>query len=88
MTPEYQVEELYEALINLRREKYNLEDKIQEILDFLVHSHITLEEFDYVQRIITGKEIEYKRLTRDTTIKELMEAWGIKGKKGKENNNE
>ena len=88
MTPEYQVEELYQRCIELEGIRYDLQDKIQEILDFLVHSHITLEEFDYVQRIITGKEIEYKRLNRDTSIKELMEAWGIKGKKEKENRNE
>ena len=52
MTPEYQVEELYEALINLRREKYSLEDKIQDILDFLVHSHITIEEMKKVEEIV------------------------------------
>lgn len=76
-------DELFEACIELRRRVNDLEDKIQEILDFLVKTHITLEEMEEVQRIATGEKTEYKVLTRDTTIKELMEAWGIKGKKEK-----
>lgn len=52
MTPEYQVQELYDRCIELERIRYDLQDKIQEILDFLVHSHITLEEMQVVQEIV------------------------------------
>lgn len=52
MTPEYQVEELYQRCIELERIRYDLQDKIQEILDFLVHSHITVEEMQVVQEIV------------------------------------
>lgn len=54
MIPEYQVEELYERCIELGGIKYALEDKIQDILDFLVHSHITLEEMEKVEEIANG----------------------------------
>ena len=57
MTPEYQVQELYDRCIELERIKYDLQDKIQEILDFLVHSHITVEEMQVVQDIVEKKEI-------------------------------
>ena len=57
MTPEYQVQELYDRCIELERIRYNLQDKIQEILDFLVHSHITVEEMQVVQEILNKKEI-------------------------------
>lgn len=52
MTPEYQVEELYQRCIELERIRYDLQDRIQEILDFLVHSHITVEEMKKVQKIL------------------------------------
>lgn len=52
MTPEYQVEELYQRCIELEGIRYDLQDKIQEILDFLVHSHITVEEMKKVQEIL------------------------------------
>lgn len=52
MTPEYQVEELYQRCIELEGIRYDLQDKIQEILDFLVHSHITVEEMQVVQEIV------------------------------------
>ena len=52
MTPEYQVQELYDRCIELERIRYDLQDKIQEILDFLVHSHITVEEMKVVQEIV------------------------------------
>ena len=81
-------EELYQRCIELERKGYALEDKIQEMLDYLLKTHITLEEMEEVQRIATGEKTEYKVLTRDTTIQELMEAFGIKGKKEKENKNE
>ena len=51
MTPEYQVEELYQRCIELEGIRYDLQDKIQEILDFLVHSHITIEEMEKVEEI-------------------------------------
>ena len=51
MTPEYQVEELYQRCIDLDRKKYELEDKIQAILDYLVKTHITLEEMKKVEEI-------------------------------------
>lgn len=56
MTPEYQVEELYQRCIELEGIRYDLQDKIQEILDFLVHSHITVEEMKVVQEILEKKE--------------------------------
>ena len=49
-------DELFEACINLRRNVYNLEDKIQEILDYLLGTHITIEEFEKVQEIANKKE--------------------------------
>ena len=54
MTPEYQVDELYERCIKLGREKYSLQDTIEDMLDFLVKSHITLEEMDKIQEIAYG----------------------------------
>lgn len=59
MTPEYQVEELYQRCIELERIRYDLQDKIQEILDFLVHSHITLEEMQVVQEIVEKEMMTY-----------------------------
>lgn len=56
MTPEYQIEELYQRCIELEGIRYDLQDKIQEILDFLVHSHITVEEMKKVQEILEKKE--------------------------------
>lgn len=55
MTPEYQVEELYQRCIELEGIRYDLQDKIQEILDFLVHSHITVEEMKKVEEIVWKK---------------------------------
>lgn len=51
MIPEYQVEELYERCIELEHRRYGLEDKIQAILDYLVKSHITIEEMTQVEAI-------------------------------------
>ena len=56
MTPEYQIEELYQRCIELEGIRYGLQDKIQDILDFLVHSHITVEEMKKVQEILEKKE--------------------------------
>ena len=52
MIPEYQVNELYERCIELEHIRYGLEDKIEAILDFLVHSNITLEEMKKVEEIV------------------------------------
>ena len=57
MTPEYQVQELYDRCIELERIRYDLQDKIQEILDFLVHSHITLKEMQVVQEIVEKEKV-------------------------------
>lgn len=51
MTPEYQVQELYDRCIELEHIRYDLQDKIQKMLDFLVHSHITVEEMEKVEEI-------------------------------------
>ena len=56
MTPEYQVEELFDRCNELEHIRNGLQDKIQEILDFLVHSHITLEEMKKVEEIAYKKE--------------------------------
>jgi len=56
MTPEYQVEELYERCLELENIRYDLQDKIEDILDYLVHSHITLEEMNKVQEIVERKK--------------------------------
>lgn len=45
-------EELYERCIELERKRYKLEDKIQEILDYLMKSSITLEEMEELELII------------------------------------
>ena len=60
MTPEYQVEELYQRCIELEGIRYDLQDKIQEILDFLVHSHITVEEMQVVQEILEKEMKTYQ----------------------------
>jgi hypothetical protein len=52
MTPEYQVQELYQRCIELEGIRYDLQNKIQNILDYLVHSHITVEEMKKVQEIL------------------------------------
>lgn len=57
MIPEYQVNELYDRCIELERIRYGLEDKIEAILDFLVHTHITLEEMQVVQDIVEKEKV-------------------------------
>ena len=50
-------EELFMRCVELDIKRYELEDKIQEILDYLLGTHITIEEFEEVQRIATeGKD--------------------------------
>ena len=46
-----QEQELYDRCIELELKRYSLEDKIQAILDYLVHTHITLEEMLKVEEI-------------------------------------
>ena len=47
-------DELYERCIELERIRYGLQDTIENILDFLVKSHITFEEMEKVQEIAYG----------------------------------
>lgn len=56
MLPEQQIEELYERCIDLEHIRYGLQDKIENILDFLLKSHITVEEMEKVQEIAYKKE--------------------------------
>lgn len=46
-----QEKELFERCIELEHIRYELEDKIEDILDYLVHTHITLEEMERVGEI-------------------------------------
>lgn len=55
MIPEFQIEELYERCLELEMIRYSLQDKIEEILDYLVKTHITIEEMDQVQKIAIKK---------------------------------
>ena len=55
MTPDQQIDELYERCIELERIRYGLEDRIENILDFLCHSNITMEEMERVQKIAYEK---------------------------------
>lgn len=45
-------EELYQRCIELERKGYALEDKIQEILDYLMKSSITLKEMEELELIV------------------------------------
>lgn len=56
-------DELFEACIKLRRNVFDLEDKIQEILDYLLGTHITIEEMEEVQRIANKEEKEKEMMT-------------------------
>lgn len=49
-------DELFMRCVELDIKRYELEDKIQEILDYLLGTHITIEEFEEVQRIATGEK--------------------------------
>lgn len=51
---ENQEEELFERCIELEHIRYGLQDTIEDILDFLVKSHITFEEMEKVQEIAYG----------------------------------
>lgn len=56
MLPEQQIEELFDRCIDLEHIRYGLQDKIEAILDYLVKSHITVEEMEKVQEIAYKKE--------------------------------
>ena len=56
MTEEQELNDLYERCTELGLIKYALEDKIQDILDYLVHTHITVEEMEKVEKIANKKE--------------------------------
>lgn len=56
MLPEQQIDELFERCIDLEHIRYGLQDKIENILDFLLKSHITVEEMEKVQEIAYKKE--------------------------------
>lgn len=58
MLPEQQIEELFDRCIDLEHIRYGLQDKIENILDFLMKSHITVEEMEKVQEIAYKKENE------------------------------
>lgn len=45
-------EELYQRCIELERKRYALEDKIQEMLDYLMKSSITLKEMEELELIV------------------------------------
>ena len=49
-------DELFMRCVELDIKRYALEDKIQEILDYLLGTHITIEEFEEVQRIATEEK--------------------------------
>lgn len=51
-------EELYQRCIELERKRYALEDKIQEILDYLMKSSITLKEMEEVEMIASEEKRE------------------------------
>lgn len=49
-----QLDELYERCIELEHMRYDLQDKLEDILDFLMKSHITVEEMEQAQKIAYG----------------------------------
>lgn len=56
MSEQEQIEELFDRCIELEHIRYGLQDKIENILDFLLKSHITVEEMEKVQEIAYKKE--------------------------------
>lgn len=54
MTEEQMLNDLYERCTELGLKKYELEDRIQDMLDYLVHTHITMEEMEKVEAIASG----------------------------------
>ena len=56
MSEQEQIDELFDRCIELEHVKYGYQDKIEKILDYLVKSHITVEEMEKVQEIAYKKE--------------------------------
>lgn len=54
-------DELFMRCIQLDIERYELQDTIQEMLDFLYKTHITIEEFKEVQRIANREDKEKEK---------------------------
>ncbi len=46
------IEDLYENIKNERLKRFELEDKIQKILDICKSSHITIEEYEKIMKEI------------------------------------
>lgn len=46
-----ETDELYDRCIELEHIRWNLEDKIQAIIEFLVHSSISIEEMEKIEGI-------------------------------------
>ena len=70
-------DELYQRCIELERTRYALEDKIQDILDYLMKSSITLKEMeelhtdlDIIERQIRAIKRQEKKI--DKLIEEEM----------------
>ena len=57
-----QEDELFMRCVQLDLKRYELEDKIQEILDFLLKTHITIEEFEKVQEIANRKKEDKEKV--------------------------
>ena len=55
-------DELFMRCVELDLKRYELEDKIQEILDYLLHTHITIEEFKELQEIVNRKDEKYEQV--------------------------
>ncbi len=53
-------DELFMRCVQLDLKRYELEDKIEEILDFLLHTHITIEEYKELQEIVNRKDEKYE----------------------------
>lgn len=57
MMEEYQIDELYERCIELELERYTLIDKIDDILDCLITTHITIEEMEKLEELINEQSM-------------------------------
>lgn len=55
-------DELFMRCVQLDLRRYELEDKIEEILDFLLHTHITIEEYKELQEIVNRKDEKYEQV--------------------------
>lgn len=48
------IDELYDRCIELEHIRYKSQDKLEEIIECLLHSNITIEEMDKISKIIGG----------------------------------